>query len=347
MQTYFSADHALHAPSFELHGGAMVEPFERSSRIDSVLERLASRGFEAPRAPGELDMAPVRVVHDAGYLHFLETAWEEWNRAGLSGDVIANANCARRMPAVREPRRIDARAAYYALAADTAITRTTWRAASSSAASAVAAARHVAAGGGSAFALCRPPGHHAAIDMFGGYCFLNNAAIAAATLQLAGANRLAIIDVDFHHGNGTQDIFYACGDTLTLSIHGHPDFAYPYFSGLAAETGVGSGEGANANYPLSAGTTWSTWSRAFESCLQRVRAFGPDALIVALGVDTFEDDPISSFALRSSDYLRIGEQLGGVAVPTVFCMEGGYAVDSVGLNVVNVLEGFLSERAAR
>ncbi|MCA8968962.1 MAG: histone deacetylase family protein [Planctomycetes bacterium] len=346
MQTYFSADHALHAPSFELHGGAMVEPFEKPSRIDSILERLASRGFDAPRAPGDLDMAPVRTVHDAGYLRFLETAWDEWNAAGLAGDVIANANCARRMPAVREPRKIDARAAYYALAADTAITQTTWRAATSSAACAVAAARHAAAGSDCAFALCRPPGHHAAVDMFGGYCFLNNTAIAAATFRQTGANRIAILDVDFHHGNGTQDIFYECGDTLTLSIHGHPDFAYPYFSGLAEETGVGRGEGANVNYPLPAGTTWSTWKRAFESCLQRMRSFGPDAVLVALGVDTFEHDPISSFALRSDDYLRIGEQLGSMALPTVFCMEGGYALESVGLNVVNVLEGFLNARRA-
>jgi acetoin utilization deacetylase AcuC-like enzyme len=235
---------------------------------------------------------------------------------------------------------LTARSGYYALASETAITAGTWAAALSSAASAQAAAGDVAGGARGAFALCRPPGHHASRDQFGGYCFLNNAAVAAEVLRAGGAARVAVLDIDFHHGNGTQDIFWERGDVFFASLHGAPEDAFPYFLGHADETGVGEGADATANYPMPPGTSWGPWSDALDTALARIGAFGAEALVVSLGVDAYERDPISFFKLTSDDFARAGERIGRAGLPTVFCLEGGYAVEAVGVNVVNVLEGF-------
>jgi acetoin utilization deacetylase AcuC-like enzyme len=192
-----------------------------------------------------------------------------------------------------------------------------------------------------AFALTRPPGHHAGPDFFGGYCFLNNAAIAAQALRDGGAQRVAIIDIDYHHGNGTQTIFEARADVLTVSIHGDPRTEYPFYLGHADERGVGAGEGFNLNLPLPAGTGFGAWRATLAQALQRVADFAPAAVVVALGVDTYEGDPISRFTLASADYLAVGRELAGLGLPTVFTLEGGYAVAAMGVNVVNLLEGFV------
>jgi acetoin utilization deacetylase AcuC-like enzyme len=242
---------------------------------------------------------------------------------------------------LRVPANIDGKAGYYALATETAITAGTWAAAKSSAAVAQTAQRVVAEGERGVFALCRPPGHHAARDMYGGYCFLNNAAIAAQMFLDDGAKRVAILDVDFHHGNGTQDIFYRRNDVLFLSLHGRPEDAFPYFLGYADETGEGEGEGFNVNYPMAAGTSYEVWERALADGLRRITVYGPDALVVSLGVDTFKDDPISFFKLDSDDFKTYGARIGKLKLPTLFVMEGGYAIEAIGINTVNVLEGFL------
>ncbi|WP_455774165.1 histone deacetylase family protein, partial [Burkholderia stabilis] len=191
-----------------------------------------------------------------------------------------------------------------------------------------------------AFALCRPPGHHAGREYMGGYCYLNNAAIAAQHGIAQGAARVAVLDVDFHHGNGTQDIFYERADVLFASIHGEPHVSYPYFSGYADERGAGAGEGFNLNLPLPKGTQWDTYATALGHAADAIVAHAPDLLVVSLGVDTFEHDPISHFRLRSPDYLRIGEALARLNLPTLFVMEGGYMVEEIGINAVNVLLGF-------
>ena len=340
MQTFFSEDHRLHFPQGELHGGELVTPFERPSRIEHVLQRLRERGFPPVQAPPDCDLEAVARVHDAGYLAFLESAWSEWKAAGFAGEIIATGFAARRMPSIRPPRDIDGKVGYYALAAETAITGGTWRAALSSCASAQAAQRAVAGGERAAFALCRPPGHHAASDLYGGYCFLNNAAVVASMFREGGCGRVAVLDVDFHHGNGTQDIFYRRGDVLFASLHGHPEDAYPYFSGEADERGEGDGEGATANFPMRPGTAYPEWRDALDAALARVAAFGAEALVVSLGVDAFMDDPISFFRLASDDFTDCGRRVAGAGLPTVFVMEGGYAIEAVGLNTVNVLEGF-------
>jgi acetoin utilization deacetylase AcuC-like enzyme len=192
-----------------------------------------------------------------------------------------------------------------------------------------------------AFALCRPPGHHAAAGYMGGYCYLNNAAIAARRLLDAGAARVAVLDVDYHHGNGTQSIFWRDAAVLFCSLHGDPRVEYPYFAGFADERGDGEGLGFNHNWPLPHGTTWEGGYRdALEAACARIDAYAPDAIVVSLGVDTFEHDPISAFRLANDDYLRIGEAIGRLRRRALFVMEGGYAVEDIGVNAVNVLAGF-------
>jgi acetoin utilization deacetylase AcuC-like enzyme len=229
---------------------------------------------------------------------------------------------------------------YYTHSVETAITAGTWEAALTSASVALSAQNIIASGAKSAFALCRPPGHHAHDDLYGGYCFLNNAAIAAQALRDGGARRVAILDVDFHHGNGTQDIFYERSDVLFVSLHGAPEDAYPHFLGYRDERGKGKGDGFNRNYPLPPKTTFATWFEALLDGLKHVRAFKPDALVVSLGVDTYKDDPISFFKLASKDFTTYGAAIGKLKIPTLFVMEGGYAIAAIGVNTVNVLEGF-------
>jgi acetoin utilization deacetylase AcuC-like enzyme len=191
-----------------------------------------------------------------------------------------------------------------------------------------------------AFALCRPPGHHAASDMYGGYCFINNAAVAAQAFIDQGAGRVAILDVDFHHGNGTQAIFYDRPDVMFLSLHGDPKDAFPYFLGYADESGSGNGEGFNFNFPMGPDTSFTSWSSALDDACKKIANFGPDALVISLGVDTFEHDPISFFKLSSDDFKRYGATIAKLKLPTLFIMEGGYAVEEIGINTVNVLQGY-------
>jgi acetoin utilization deacetylase AcuC-like enzyme len=205
---------------------------------------------------------------------------------------------------------------------------------------AVTGARVLVEGERAALALCRPPGHHAATAAMGGYCYLNNAAIAAQYLIDQGCSRIAILDVDYHHGNGTQQIFYRRSDVLFASVHADPRVEYPYFLGYADERGEGEGEGYTHNYPLPHGIGWDAYGPALDEACRNVAAFTPDVLVVSLGVDTYEHDPISQFRLRTDDFTRIGARIADVACPTLFVMEGGYAVEALGVNAVNVLTGF-------
>jgi len=344
-----SEAHRSHVPKGELHDGEFVRPFECPERVDYINAALAAAGLDdvvelepgAYRPPKQL----LHAIHDEAYLHFLETAWEQWSILGRTSDMIPASFSARRMDphgVARVPKHIDGQLGWYAFAAESAITAGTWDAALGGAALALRAQRLVAGGASSAFALCRPPGHHAAVDYFGGYCFLNNAAVAAQGFLTDGATRVAVLDVDYHHGNGTQDIFYGRDDVLFASLHANPEQAFPFFTGMAAETGIGAGVGFNANYPLGPGTRFDAWSEALGRALDRIVAYGPDALVVSLGVDTFEHDPISSFELASEDFSTYGRAIGALGLPTVYCMEGGYAVEAIGANTVNVLTGHLS-----
>jgi acetoin utilization deacetylase AcuC-like enzyme len=341
MKVVYSEDHRLHFPQGELYGGEFVTPFERPSRVEYILRELKKRKMDDLMAPARLDMKSVAKVHDKGFLEFLESAWSEWTKAGFRGEIIPTGFAARGMRA-KKPNHIDGKVGYYILSMETCITAGTWEAAVSSAAVAQTAQKLVAAGAPSAFALCRPPGHHAHHDMYGGYCFLNNAAIAAQGFRDQGAKRVAILDVDFHHGNGTQDIFYARNDVLFCSLHGQPEDAFPYFLGYKDEKGTGKGEGFNINYPMPPGAKYDVWGKALKAALGQIKRFKPDALVVSLGVDTFKDDPISFFKLTSEDFRTYGGAIAKAKLPTLFVMEGGYAVEAIGINTVNVLDGFLN-----
>jgi acetoin utilization deacetylase AcuC-like enzyme len=341
-----NARHELHAGRLELYRGRLIPCYETPARLEYVAAELRRRGRAEWRAPGEADQTLLERVHSRRYLDFLAGAWQEWialDPANADSDALPAVWPAHGLRNDVAPTNFTARLGLFSFDAGSPLTAGTWPAAQVGAACAIAAARHVAGKDGhrGAFALTRPPGHHAGIRFFGGYCFLNNAAIAAEALREAGADRVAVLDIDFHHGNGTQDIFYERGDVLTVSVHGDPRTEYPFYLGYADEVGTGPGEGCNLNMPLPPRVTgYREWSAALAHGLAAIARFGADALVVALGVDTFAGDPISSFTLASGDYLRVGEAISGARLPTVFTFEGGYAVAEIGINVANLLDGF-------
>ena len=342
MLTVYSGQHVLRDPQTELHGGELVSPFECPARADYIFRQIKKAQLGEIIEPQSFGLAPLLRVHDAAYIEFLQTCWSRWQATGYSGEAIPTIFPTRGMYQ-HIPNSIEGQLGYYALAADTSINQTSWDAARISADTALTAQSRVSTDQVSVFALCRPPGHHAARDLFGGYCFINNAAICAQAFVDQGANRVAMIDVDFHHGNGTQSIFYHRDDVLFISLHGDPVEAFPYFSGYVDETGTGEGNGFNVNYPLPKGSDYVVWESAFKKALTRVRCYLPDVLIVSLGVDTYENDPISFFRLKSEDFKRFGALIGQLHLPTLFVLEGGYAVDEIGINTVNVLTGFEGE----
>ena len=340
MLTVFSEKHALRDAKTELYGGVLVPPFECPIRAEHILQRVKEVKLGEIIAPDQFAIDAVTRVHDSGFIDFLETCWDEWVAQGYEGEAIATCWPARGMQQQRIPHHIEGKLGHYALAAETSITNGTWEAARASVDVALTAQAALHDGANEAFALCRPPGHHAAGDMYGGYCFINNAAVAAQAFIDQGASRVALLDVDFHHGNGSQAIFYARSDVMFLSLHGDPNDAFPHFLGYADETGQDEGEGFNHNYPMGPGTNFKTWADALTDACRKIKTYAPDAVVISLGVDTFEHDPISFFKLASDDFKRYGATIAGLGLPTLFIMEGGYAVEEIGVNAVNVLEGF-------
>ena len=343
MLTIYSDDHHLHHGRCELIDGQLMPCFEMPSRADHILQRVQTRELGPVQAPHDFGRDPILRVHSAAYLDFFEGAWARWAEQGLDGDLMPYTWPARTLRAI-VPASLHGQLGYYSFDGGAPITAGTWRAAYSAAQVALTAQAAIQNGAPSAFALCRPPGHHAAGDLMGGYCYLNNAAIAAQAFLDQGGKKVAILDVDYHHGNGTQSIFYERNDVLFTSIHGHPEAEFPFFLGYEDELGEGPGAGFNFNYPLAAGSAWERWSAALELACGEIEGYDADVLVVSLGVDTFKNDPISQFKLDSPDYLRMGERIARLGKPTLFVMEGGYAVEEIGINAVNVLEGFESAR---
>ena len=340
MLSVYSEKHRLRDAKTELHGGELVAPFECPVRAEHILQRIKSEKLGEIISPEEFSLQAISRIHDGRFLNFLENCWQAWQASGYPGEAIPTVWPSRCMREDRIPNHIDGQLGYYALASETSISNGTWQAARTSANVALTAQAAIKKGAREAFALCRPPGHHAARDMFGGYCFINNAAVAAQAFLDQGASRVAILDVDFHHGNGTQAIFYDRADVMFCSLHGDPNEAFPHFLGYADETGVGAGEGYNHNYPMAPGIHFKTWSSALEDACKKIRNYAPDALVISLGVDTFEHDPISFFKLTSDDFKRYGAIIARLNLPTLFIMEGGYAVEEIGINTVNVLQGY-------
>ncbi len=338
MITVFSDRHRLQSVDTEFYRGRWVEAFEIPRRAELVLEAVRSADLGPVIEPDSFGIEPVLAVHDADFVRFLETIWTDW--LAEVGNIPAYPNIwpprrTRMIPTVRP----GAELGRYAVDMSSPILAGTWAAARAAVDCALTGAGLVNGGARAAFALCRPPGHHAGRDYFGGYCFLNNAAIAAQHFRDTGAERVAVLDIDYHHGNGTQDIFHDRADVLTVSIHADPVQEYPYYIGFADETGTGAGQGFNLNLPLPWGSGFAAWGAALDTALARIAVFAPDRLVVSLGVDTFEDDPISRFLLKSPDFLEIGRRIGALGIPALFVLEGGYAIEAIGTNAVNVLRG--------
>ena len=341
MLTIFSPDHRFQDGRSELNDGMIMKPFEKPERAEMIISRVRDVNLGEVRTPDDAGIDPIARIHDKRLIKFLEEAWELWAAEGRDNDALPLCWPVRGM-GNREPETIDGRLSYFSFDAGTPITPGTWRAITSSANTAVSGAGALVTGEQAVFSLCRPPGHHAHADFYGGYCFFNNAAIAAQYLLDKGCARISIIDVDYHHGNGTQSIFYGRSDVQFLSIHADPRFEFPFFLGHADEIGEGAGYGHNHNYPLPWGSDWDRWSEALETACRRIEDFAPDAIIVSLGVDTYKEDPISQFTLDTDAFPRIGERLAALNRPTQFVMEGGYAIEAIAVNAVGVLTGFES-----
>ena len=336
MRAFFDPRQLRHNPPSELHNGGFVPYAETPARAAAI-----ARALDPTEAPDDFGMAPLLAVHDAAYLDFLQAAHALWRDAGRQGEAIPYV-----WPVVgrRELplKRIDALLGRYSFDATTPITADTWNASYWSAQCALAAAHTVLRGAPHAFALCRPPGHHAGRDSYGGYCHINAAAVAAQAARDAGVARVAILDIDYHHGNGIQDIFWNRGDVFYASVHADPATDYPFFWGHADESGAGAGEGATLNLPLPRGTGLAAFRAAQGIALDAITRFDPGLLVVSFGADTWEGDPISAFALTTADYAVLAADIAGRGWPTVLVMEGGYATDMLGVNVASFLSGFVS-----
>jgi len=323
-----------HDPQNFMANGVVTRSPEQPARVD-VLKAGAEAAGYAFEAPADAGMGPIAAVHSAEYLAFLRTIHARWSRMeGAAPEVIPNIHPASRSDSY--PKSAIGQAGWHQ--ADTAcpIAEHTWESAYWSAQSAITGADLVAAGESGVYALCRPPGHHAFTDLAGGFCFLNNSAIAAERLRSKGL-RPAILDVDVHHGNGTQGIFYARDDVLTVSIHADPARFYPFFWGHAHERGDGAGLGCNLNLPLPRGTGDDAWLKTLETALERIEAFGADVLVVALGLDASIDDPFQGLAVTQDGFARIGARLRQTGLPLLFIQEGGYLSDALGTNLTAFL----------
>jgi acetoin utilization deacetylase AcuC-like enzyme len=340
--------HLAHAGLIELSGGREIPCWESPERAVAIEAELRARGdctFEAPTGHGR---EPILAVHDAGLVETFEHAWAAALAAGATDgsrpwipDTYLLGAYPGPMALGGVPSGAHHRLGAYLFDTATPIVAGTWGAALMAVEVALTAAERVVGGAPLAYGLCRPPGHHAARGMLGGYCYFNNAAIVAEWLRRnGGAQRVAILDIDYHHGNGTQQIFWERGDVLYLSLHADPARAYPYFSGYASETGSGEGAGMTRNWPLAARTTLDGYATALAEALQRIATFAPDApLVISAGFDTFERDPIGDLALRTPDYVEIGRMVAALGVPAIVLQEGGYAVDALGANALALLTG--------
>jgi len=335
-------NHRHHAPAIEFYRGAAVACVETPARAQHVEEALRLGGHELRVA--DVDSASVLArIHSADYLEFLEQAWAQWLAIDPGNALVQPFPSIWPVRGFRTdpvPANFVARLGRHSFDNGTPMVAGTWAAAKTAADAAASAARLVLNGQRGVFCCTRPPGHHAARDLMGGYCFLNHAAVAAQSLLDGGAARVAILDVDYHHGNGTQSIFYERADALFVSLHGDPRTEYPFFLGYADECGQGPGLGFNLNLPLPAGTTSVDWFRTLQVAVDRVAEHRPDAVVVSLGLDTFEGDPISRFKLATADFRVLGSRLAQLGLPTVFVLEGGYAASELGLNALQVVEGF-------
>ena len=329
---------AAHYPEHFLVNGVMQPNPETPERIAVLKQGAHKAGCELVE-PGDFGMEGIAAVHSPAYLAFLEHAFERWQHIPQAAAAVT--------PNIHPPHRhagypasVVAQAGFHMADASCPIAQDTWGSALWSAWSALGAAEALLGGDSCAYALCRPPGHHAGTDLAGGFCYLNNAAIAARHLQ-ARWPKIAVLDVDLHHGNGTQDIFYCDPSVFTASIHCDPTRFYPFFWGYADEIGEGEGAGFNLNLPLPRGSGDAQFLAALDTALGRIASFAPDALVVALGLDAFEGDPFGGLAVTTAGYGQIAALIAQrLPVPTLLVQEGGYLCPELGANLAAFLGGF-------
>ena len=327
--------------------GRIVEPLEKPDRASALAEALKDAGLRLA-VPGDAGPDPIFAVHSQAYITFLQDAFGEFSRLPARGpELLPNVHPYRGADASFEPRLpprssgIIGRAGWFVGDMACAIMDGTWRAAYASAQTAVAGADAVLAGQRAAYALCRPPGHHAYADRASGFCFLNNAAIAAERLR-DRFERVAIIDFDTHHGDGTQSIFYARDDVFVASVHTDPSAFYPFYLGFADERGAGAGAGANLNIPLAPGSGDAAYVEAVSQLAAAARSFGAEALVISAGWDAHRDDPLSGLQVSTEAYARLGETLGRLRLPSLVVQEGGYSLAAISEAAPRFAKAFLN-----
>lgn len=343
MKTVYSDDHNLHSGLLDPRGHTWRESAECPARANNVAEAIRALSGADVIAPDPFPEEKYLRLHAPDYLEFLKTVWAEWEASDEQGpnarpDTFVGAGMR-----YADTDCVVGKLGRYSFDSTSPFVEGSWQAIRSSANVALTAAEIVKGDARLAFAACRPPGHHATRSYCGGYCYLNNNALAAQSLLDGGASRVAILDVDYHHGNGTQSLFYARNDVLTVSLHADPRVEYPYFLGYADEPGEAEGHGFNVNMPLPFGTGWDTYGPALDDAIGYVSRFSPDALVVALGLDTFAGDPTTHFEITTDDFERIGERIGRLGLKTLVVLEGGYSVDWIGENTVRFLGGLESK----
>jgi acetoin utilization deacetylase AcuC-like enzyme len=336
MKVVYSPLHQQHDPEREFSREGLVPYPECAARAENILAALRQAQWAEIISPGDCSLAPMGAVHDSGYLRFLEQVHPAWVKAGEASPVIVAATFALRGQGTCPPE-IHNQAGYYGFDT-TPIVQGTWPAAREAARCALRGAELILSGEVSAYALCRPPGHHAGRDHYGGYCYLNNAALAAAHLSAQG--KVAILDIDYHHGNGTQDIFYASDQVLFASLHADPARQYPLFWGYAHERGESAGEGCNHNFPLPPGVDDCAYLEVLDQALDLIASFSPRYLVVSAGLDIYGEDPLGDFAISPEGFSRIGERIASLHLPTLLVQEGGYHLERLGELAVGLLGAF-------
>lgn len=333
----FTTEHAGHDPEAHTLPGDLRRYWEVPARAEQMLSAIQAYGLRTQPAR-QHGLAPVQRIHDAGYLSFLQTAFQRWQELPGVPPIMRAPAYAVRHPG-RLPLGISGQAGWYLSAHSSPLVAATWQVACNAADAAIDAANQVLSGDRIAYALCRPPGHHAHTDLAGGFCYLNNAAIAAQHMLDKGTGPLAILDFDVHHGNGTQQIFYGRDDVFYASVHGDPAWLYPWFAGYADETGEGRGLGWNLNLPLAPGTGNDPFAAAVSRALEAIVARRPAALVVSVGFDAQAGDPAANLAVDADGFRTVGQRIAAVNLPTVLIQEGGYLIERLGQNLTAFLEG--------
>jgi acetoin utilization deacetylase AcuC-like enzyme len=349
MRAVYSDRHLRHDVTHETILGEEIPAFEVAERAENIREALEADGGFDIVPPTDHGIEPILAVHDEGLVRFLETCWFEVRRHGIERPALIPDTwpnpamfagmSQEAMAKLQASSTVAGRAGWYGLDSSTPFVEGTYNAARASVDVALTTADLVLGGETVAYGLCRPPGHHAARALYAGYCFFNNAAIAADRIARATGERVGILDVDFHHGNGTQQIFWRRGDVRYASLHGDPDRQYPYFLGRAEETGEGEGSGENLNLPLPAGTDDEAYLATLDRAIDALVEVPSSVIVVSLGFDTFTLDPLGDFALTAEGYHEAGRRVAAAGRLLVILQEGGYHRPSLGANAVAWLRG--------